>query len=177
MRPAVRVALLAWICTLGGGALVAWALFNLDQGRASRHWPTAEGTIRSSRVVEVRSLSRSTGSPTLRYHPEVVFAYRVDGVRYVGHRISFRDDHFGRRPPAERIAARYPRGATVPVSYDPDDPEQAVLEPVYDWSTYIPLAIGLFFVAGGFYLLRQERRLSQKRPPIDGEPPTGSPGG
>lgn len=152
-----------WVCLVGGAALTAWGWFNLDQGRASRSWPTVSATIESS---SVRSYSTErTGQPRYRYSPRVRFSYEVDGVSYAGDRVSFRDDHYGKRASALEIARRYRPGSEVTIHYSPDDPSQAVLEPDYDWSTYIPPAIGLLLFSTGFAVLRLMHRQLERHSP------------
>lgn len=161
-----NVQVMGWVILVVGAALTAWGWFNLDQGRASRGWPTAEATIESSQVISRRSSSTTGTRSGRRYNPEIRFEFTVDGKPYTGDRVSFRDDHYGKREPAAEIAARYPVGSTVTVYYPPENPAEAVLEPTYDWSTYIPPGIGLFFFVTGAFLLRVKRQtlLAQKVP-------------
>lgn len=161
-----RAQIFGWVSLVIGAALMAWGWFNLDQARASRGWPTAEATIRSSKVVARRSSNSSGTSASWRYNPKIVFDFMVGSTPYIGDRVSFRDDHYGRRELAVEIAERYPVGRKVKVYYLPANPAEAVLEPVYDWSTYIPPAIGLLFFATGALLLRFIRKslVDQKVP-------------
>jgi hypothetical protein len=59
----------------------------------------------------------------------VVFSYAVGRVRFMSSRIAFHSLSSSNRSDAARFAATYPVGRTVQVFYDPQDPEQAVLEP------------------------------------------------
>lgn len=90
---------------------------------ASRHWPTTEGTIINSEVIE-------TKNQLPRYRLEMTYRYNVEGLGYTGEVLSFSTSHIiWRQEEARRQAARYVRGATVPVYYCPGNPSLATLQP------------------------------------------------
>ncbi|AKI98503.1 uncharacterized protein DUF3592 [Archangium gephyra] len=90
------------------------------QGLAAFH-PRASGTITHSRVVEHRDSDGST------YGFEVRYVHEVEGRRYEGSQYRYGAWHSSNRSAAEDLARRFPVGATVPVFYDPEAPEDAVL--------------------------------------------------
>lgn len=87
------------------------------RGRASLAWPTAQGEIVRSDIVR----GRRSGEAVIRY------AYTVDGRAYEGWRKYFIRRGDGRT--RSDWVRQYPEGRTVPVHYDPDDPEISALEP------------------------------------------------
>lgn len=99
----------------------------------STDWPSADGTI------VAREAQQSVGSSGLEY------AYAVDGRALHGTRVTFLVRGAGQSL-ARETSAKYPSGAAVKVFYDPADPELAILEPGWDWSNVIPVAVGLFSV-------------------------------
>lgn len=96
---------------------------------AAAGWPSVPGTVLVSTVQLRVGAAGPEGGRSRAYHPVVVYAYTVGGRPYQGQRIFFGDSlGTGWPGPAQRTAARFPVGATVPVYYDPANPAQAVLE-------------------------------------------------
>ena len=71
----------------------------------------------------MRHAGRST-----TYRAQVLYRYQVGDRIYRGNQVAY-GEHSGGRAHAGQILSLYPRGAAVPVSYDPLDPEKAVLQP------------------------------------------------
>ena len=93
----------------------AWQ--NIQTAKASTGWPTTTGTI--TKVERFKRLFRSL--------PRIAYTYTVDGKSYGSERISFAT---GYRPKeVDAVLSRYSVGQNVPVSYLPDKPTEAVLEP------------------------------------------------
>lgn len=94
---------------------------------ASRDWPTVPGLVVDSRLRPV-----SAGAGRDETYAYVVFAYEVDGRRYRASTPEWSINKGGWGSGAEDTVARYPRGARVPVHYDPAAPRRAVLRPGWD---------------------------------------------
>ena len=93
---------------------------------ASLDWPVARGTVTESRL----RLWHSNGpSDSTEQVARVVFTYVVDGRRYAADTPEWTIIGAGWGADAEGVVARYPRGAAVPVRYDPANPYRAVLRP------------------------------------------------
>jgi hypothetical protein len=102
---------------------------NLAETRAASRWPTAPGTVLSSRAESRRILAQSGGSQTTTvWSPLVEYSYRVGERAYHGSRVAFGPEVAGGRDLAEQTVQRYPEGATVSVHYDPSNPSHATLE-------------------------------------------------
>jgi hypothetical protein len=127
---------------LVGAGLSVWGWTILQNARASASWPTAQGRITR---MEVTHSTDSEGGDS--YRPEVAYEYLVNDRSYESYTIKFGENSYGNRREAEEIAARYPVGQSVPVYYDPADPERSVLEPGVSLGSYIVLGIGVLFVA------------------------------
>lgn len=103
----------------------AYATMRLEQTLAalSRSWPAVPGKIDMSDV-----------SQKLTYHSgrlwalDVRYVYRVGDLDYVGIRLAFAPRWLGSQYTVDALARRYAIGATVDVRYDPDQPDEAVLE-------------------------------------------------
>lgn len=95
-------------------------------GAASLMWPKVTGRVTASAV---RSITTGSGEYVSTHHiPEVGFTYTVAGQDYVGSRIAFRDLR-GMKRSARKLVNKYPAGAAIEVSYDPQAPQDSVLEP------------------------------------------------
>lgn len=129
----------------------------------STSWPTVDGTVTRSEVTSHRSSHK--GRTSTSYHAQIEFDYTVDGQKLHGTRRTYKVVASSQSAANEAVAA-YPVGRSVTVSYDPQDPERAVLEPGWDWSNAIPIAVGLFamvFVSFVHWLVvRQFRKAVQR---------------
>jgi hypothetical protein len=113
----------------------------------SERWPQAEGYIKSSHAIakEVRKV--------LRHVPMIEYNYLIRGKTYTSQRVSFDPDKLI----ATEVVARYPVNADVKVTYDPLDPNVAVLitgGPPPSTAAYILALIGPFImIAAGVVIL------------------------
>ncbi len=87
-----------------------------------KDWPSVQGKVTGSRVAYDSSTSK-TGAI-----PYVTYVYEVNGKTY-------KDGHLfpgiftvSGQTSAEKVVARYPRGADVTVYYNPKKPSEAYLE-------------------------------------------------
>jgi hypothetical protein len=104
--------------------------------RESEGWISATGQIIASHVTS----SRGTKSTT--YHTYIVYTYQVMGQGYQSGQFSFGSEGTGyeTHKKAESICAKYPEGSQTTIYYDPNDPQQAVLQRKFD-STGAILAV------------------------------------
>jgi hypothetical protein len=94
-------------------------------GKASKNWPTTEGTIHTSRVD---MYTGSEGGAT--YQPIIEYSYQVADKQYFSSRIYVGSTRYTGGPRnANKWVARFPAGNLATVYYDPVNPDQAVLEP------------------------------------------------
>lgn len=93
---------------------------------ASLDWPVTEGTVVESRL----QLWRSNGpSNATEWVARVVFTYEVEERRYAADTPEWTIIEAGWGADAEGVVESYPRGARMPVRYDPANPHRAVLRP------------------------------------------------
>ncbi len=121
-----------------GIGLALWGLNVLEQSRVSENWPSTNGEVVTSEVREERDEDGTT------YYGDVTFQYVINDRRYTADTVSF-GQYGGSRKHAAEIVSRYRPGARVPVYYDPEAPQTAVLEPGVTWSSYLLLVMGLMF--------------------------------
>ena len=134
------------------------ALFSYSSYRASvasESWPTATGRIVRS---EIEKQTRTSGEGadkknTLKEYPKVSYQYQLEGKTYTSDNISFVSTGHARQ-----VVSRYPAGKSVSVSYNPDNPEQAVLIPGRKKFDYVPYFFSGFFVFFGVALFSHWRK-------------------
>lgn len=113
----------------------------------SQKWPTALGTILSSEVR--RSVSHdSDGDTTTSYQPVVKYTYSVFGTSYNSQRLTFGVQNSSHKY-AQATVQRYPPNSHVPVHYNPNKPEEAVLEVQETSGNTCTLVAGIVFIAVG----------------------------
>ncbi len=110
---------------LFGLLVLADTTLGLRRGNASASWPTTSGRVLSSQL-------RKSWSPRggWSYEPQVTYEYTVDGRPPLhGTTIRFGATDYLVERDARQVVARYPVGATVPIHYDPHNPQRSTLEP------------------------------------------------
>jgi hypothetical protein len=123
----------------------------VGKARAAETWPTAVGRVVSSEVVEEESRDREGGTSTW-YAPVVTYAYSAGGRELTGRRLRFGNYRSASRKKAEAALAPYPAGATPMVRYNPENPEECVLETRKPGPIYLVMALfGFLFIGFGLY--------------------------
>jgi len=95
---------------------------------ATKSWQSTSGRITETHV-ETRISRRDHNGHTqrsVRYEPVVTYEYQVGGTTYTGVKIQEAVKTY-RKSKADELAAEYAVGALVPVYYDPQAPDNAVL--------------------------------------------------
>lgn len=124
----------------------------IRKAQASAEWPTANGTIKSSTVDVERERERDSEGDIhyeTKYIPNIVYQYQVEGMDYIGERVSFGGTSSSNQARAYKLTHQYPEGAEVTVYFNPEDPHDAVLQPGTTWTTYVVLVMGVVFTLTG----------------------------
>jgi ribosomal protein L35AE/L33A len=132
--------LTAGLVLLGAGMWLIWRERAL--GAASRTWPTAPGTIKSSHVAPYDA------DGIEKYVAKVTYDYTVRGKTYAGDCLRF-GGYAGVRQKAQHDVDKYRVGARVEVRYAARQPQTSTLEPGIGGVN----AGGLAIAAGGAGLL------------------------
>lgn len=128
-----------------GLLFIVLGIRNHTLGKQSEKWPVAEGNL----------VSESSAMQKKKKRIHVFYEYRVNGVTYKNSRVNFRDDKASKR----KIRDQYNVGDKLKVYYEPDDPEQSVLEPGATLGSLITkIAAGLFCFALSIVFLMMRRR-------------------
>ena len=119
-----------------------------------RFWPTSEGQISISTVIHgVREPGHR--GPRIYYTPNVKYTFAVNDHEYTGNRIHVTRDHRYDSPSeAIPIANQYKAGDSVVVFYDPNNPQDAVLDIGANWELFICILglIVIYSITGIFAL-------------------------
>lgn len=147
-------------------ALIPIGAMTISRARASMastEWPQAtaymiDGSITSRMKRSGRYSSRKVFTPHLSYR------FMVDGHSYVGKQLSYGEDDFSSEAEAQAVLIRYAPGSEHPVYYDPEDPEENVLQPGSTASNWMMFIFPAIFLAGpvlvvlhGMVVLRRMR--------------------
>jgi hypothetical protein len=118
-----------------------------EEADATKSWPTAPGVITNSDIRQ----SESDG--TTMYSADISYDFVVDDKPFSGHRITLNSGNSSTSSIKEvkKDLQKYPVDAAVTVYYDPELPNNAVLETGADLFTYIikylPILFGLLGAA------------------------------
>lgn len=135
----------------GGGYMIYRSVQDRKKARASLTWPSTQGRVIESRVVESHS-SDSDGDTTTNYRPYIKYEYEVVGSTFTSDKLAIGPavSTSNYRKSEEKVK-RMPVGAAVTVFYNPDDPTDAVLE--QRSNAGLLLTLGIIFAVVGLCLL------------------------
>jgi hypothetical protein len=114
------------------------------QRAASERWLNAPGRIVAA---EVRRGGGTTSSHYAYYVPAVRYTYVVNGREREGTRLRFGMPSARSPGGVQAMLRPYPPGATVQVRYDPDNPDQSVLEPGKGSANMLIAAVACAFLS------------------------------
>ncbi|MHC4891346.1 MAG: DUF3592 domain-containing protein, partial [Planctomycetota bacterium] len=143
----LRIAL--FLASVGLVAAI-WSGMVVFKGIASSSWPVATGLIQDSGIETEEDMSSASGRRNRTYTAKVRYTYSVGQKNFTADRVCFGyyGGSDGRR--ARTIRARYPVGATVSVHYNPQQPEQSVLETGSTWFMNLWFTLGALMAFCGF---------------------------
>jgi hypothetical protein len=126
----LEVWLLAISFAVGGGAATVWGMRGLWRGLRSLRWPKVPGVVKGVRILDGGVL--------------VSYEYTVESQHFLGNRVRFGGPPiFETDSGAAHYASRFPIGGKIPVHYDPQAPEQAVLETGIAFGPLVAVVTGL----------------------------------
>ena len=128
---------------LSGPALFLYVFYTNHRDRPSLQWPEVSGKI--IQCEEQHSIRHSAV-----YWVNVAYSYTLDGHEYIGHRIapwSVNLEVLHNNQQTSAFVNTHPAGSPVPVYYEPQHPEHAVLLPGPDE------AGNHKFILGGYLVL------------------------
>jgi hypothetical protein len=131
------------------GALTWTHMRAVGKARAAETWPAATAKVTGCEIVVEESSDREGGTTTW-YNPLVTYAYNVAGRDLTGTRLRFGNYRSASRKKAEAMIAPYGVGSSPTIRYNPEKPDECVLETKKPGPIYLVMAaFGLLFVAIG----------------------------
>jgi len=126
-----------------GILFIVFGIRNHSLGNQSEHWPSVQGKL----VGESRSIRKKQ-----RVH--ISYEYSVQGATYKNSRVNFQDDKSSKKT----ISSKYNVGDSLPVYYNPENPEQSVLMPGSSLVSLLMKLFGAFFCFGmsAFFLFSRK---------------------
>lgn len=120
--------------------VISWLVYNhfsapmVEEAEASKNWPTTSGIITFSDISEYIN-----DDGNKMYSSSVNYEYTVANKSYIGDRISLSSNGESTSSIREvkKTLKTYPIDAQVTVYYDPELPNNAVLEPGADFLIYL----------------------------------------
>ena len=170
-----------FIAAVVGAVVTCLGLSSLLNATSSYHWRSTEGKIvRCSVELMPREPREPRGSRTRRYHAEILYEFTVNGVTIFGDCFSLNDHHSGSSTDKEGLEHQFRVGRTVTVYYQPEDPQECVLQQGLNWPGLYWLGFGVMFLFNGVreavplaVKIRRQKSLqtSSPSPPTDTPPP------
>jgi hypothetical protein len=118
-----------------------------QKAKASLNWPTTTGVVTVAKVEVHTDYDDDDHTSTTSYEPVVQYTYTVNGQQFNGSKIAFGANRVGNSQ-AQKMVGQYPVGNSVTVHYNPEKPEDAVLETKATGGTAFTV-IGIVFLAIG----------------------------
>lgn len=131
------------IFALTGLLATVWGYIIIARARRTLRWPHVEGLIEESAL--------SSGQDDLL--PHIVYRYTVGDSTY--HKtLNFSGDITPTQEFSKSYVEKYPVGRQVPVYYQPDNPQNATLEPGLGRGDWLVFALGLgTLIFGAVFLI------------------------
>ena len=129
---------------LAAAILLFFTLRTRKKSEASLNWPSTSGAITSASVRQ-NSSTDEDGHVRHSYSPLVEYDFSVNGQAYTGKRINYGITASPTRAAAQKEVDRFPVGMQVTVFYNPEKPNEAVLEKKLVKSK-VGLILGLVFL-------------------------------
>jgi hypothetical protein len=140
------------ICAVFGIVSIVYGLYLRRKLGASANWSQSIGTIRSAEV------GNNAAADSVEYEVLVSYEYVVNGTSFTGKRIEFGRRGYLKKRRAEEQLARYPVQSSVMVFFNPENPQDAVLELQASGSaTYFILGVLAFGFAVTIFVLTHRR--------------------
>lgn len=153
--------LLALVFIGAGISILSKAAHGISQAIQSADWQTANGRITRSELSASagdsrpgQSGDRSSQHRTIAYSAVIEYEFEVDGVVYQGNRVAAVKEMLGNASVAQAIVDKYPINQQVTVNYQPDKPENCLLEPGSWGGATVMIILGSCFTVFPLFLLR-----------------------
>ncbi|MFX1574264.1 MAG: DUF3592 domain-containing protein [Promethearchaeota archaeon] len=129
-------------------------------------WPVVVGEVISSQLEpkykKLAEFAEESHMVISIYRPNITYTYEIEGEKYVNNKVRpVGRNVYKEKPQVQRVLNLFPEGYKVYIHYNPQDPQDSVLDP---WMRFSPIAItiptasiflGLGFAFSGINILIQ----------------------
>lgn len=139
---------------LGGLIFLGVGLWAINKGMQSENWDKETATIISSEIERKQSSSKGPQGVTktsTSYSVRVKYSYTVEGSNYEGNTVGFGTMSHNEKSDAQEELKSYPKGKTIDVYYDPENPSDSVLKKGVFWPMYIVIAVSVITLIGSIW--------------------------
>ena len=149
-----------------GVVLILFGVYFTILSNEASSWPSVKGSIANTRIqTHISTLNNLTTRSTFNktYYPEITYSWIVDGKSFKGTRYGLGYTHpkYPEKTKAKKAAKNFLPGTSIKVFYNPNSPKDAVINRSEKIVSYIPLLMGLFFLAVGLLFLRLSSKLEE----------------
>ena len=139
---------------LGSMIFLGVGLWMINKGMQSENWDKGTATITSSEIEKTESRSKDAQGFTrtsTSFSVRVTYAYTVEGSNYEGNTVGFGTMSHNERSDAQEELKSYPKGKTIEVYYDPENPSDSVIKKGVFWPMYIMISINIIILIGSIW--------------------------
>ena len=139
---------------LGSMIFLGVGLWMINKGMQSENWDKGTATITSSEIEKTESRSKDAQGFTqtsTSYSVTVKYSYTVEGSNYEGNTVGFGTMSHNERSDAQEELKSYPKGKTIDVYYDPENPSDSVLNKGVFWPMYIVIVVMVIILIGSIW--------------------------
>ena len=129
-------------------------LWMINKGMQSENWDKGTATITSSEIEKTESKSKDAQGFTqtsTSYGVSVKYSYTVEGGNYEGNTVGFGTMSHNERSDAQDELKSFPKGKTIDVYYDPENPSDSVLNKGVFWPMYIVVVVMVIILIGSIW--------------------------
>ena len=136
------------------GLLLVFAQFYQMFILRSTNWETTYGKVINSFVKETYNRRSDDATSAWMYEPIVEYEFEINNRKYSNNTINVGgDSKTNNKYGVREIVEKYPKGMTVSVFYDYEDPNMSCLEKKLNGGFYFVFTFGIAFIVIGLLLL------------------------
>ena len=114
------------ICLLVTVFAMSFSYNTTRLAKAVQNWPSVDGVVIKSEVVELHSDDNTT------YKPKLTYQYQVGNKTYTNDRLEIVNIGYSFKSDAETLIKAHPVDSKVTVYYDPEEPGESLLDKSYN---------------------------------------------
>jgi hypothetical protein len=139
---------------LGSLIFLGFGLWAINKGMQSENWDKGTARVTSSEIEKTENRSKDAQGFTrtsTSFSVRVQYTYTVEGSCYEGNTIGFGTMSHNEKSDAQEELKSYPKGKTIVVYYDPENPSDSVLKEGVFWPMYIVIVVMVIIFIGSIW--------------------------